>query len=249
MKILILSDIHANWYALEAILGKESHDVLIFLGDVVDFGPNPSDCIRFLMNSSSGRFWGVRGDHDHAVAYGMSCRCSKELRKLAVVTREWGEGFIKSEEIGFLRRLPLDNCFTLGGLTFHLAHGSYGDSIHGDVGYDDIGGEFEVKNGLAGINTDYVLVGHSHRPFIKRLGRTTVLNPGSVGQPMDFNPRASYAVIEDGEATIKRVRYDIERTVKDLEKSSLPRDVVGELVSILVIGGVVKDNDLSWGLA
>lgn len=246
MKILVLSDIHANWYALEAILAKESHDALIFLGDAVDFGPNPGDCVRFLMDSSRGRFWGVRGDHDHAVAYGMNCRCSKELRKLAVVTREWGEGFIKSEEIGFLRRLPLGNCFTLDGMTFHLAHGSYTDSIYGDVDYDAIERGPGINKGFAGISTDYVLVGHSHRPYIKRLGRTTVLNPGSVGQPMDFNPRASYAVIEDGEAAIKRVRYDIERTVKDLEKSSLPRDVVGELVSILVIGGVVKDSCQAW---
>jgi len=63
-----------------------------------------------------------------------------------------------------------------------------------------------------------------------------------VGQPMDFNTRASYAVIENGEAKIKRVKYDIERTVKDLEKSSLPKEVIKELVSILVVGGMIKDE-------
>jgi len=63
-----------------------------------------------------------------------------------------------------------------------------------------------------------------------------------VGQPRDFNPRASYAVIEDGNATINRVRYDTEKTVRDLEKSSLPKEVIRELVSILVIGGLVKDE-------
>src|SRR3972149_4421504 len=174
MKILVLSDIHANWYALEAILDKESYDALIFLGDVVDFGPNPKKCVRFLMDSSRNRFWGVRGDHDHALASGI--------------------------------------------------------------------GEFETENKVGGINTDFILIGHSHKPFIKHLGRVTVLNPGSVGQPRDFNPRASYAVIEDGNATINRVRYDIEKTVRDLEKSSLPKEVIRELVSILVIGGLVKDE-------
>lgn len=245
MKILVLSDIHANWYALEAILEKESHDAVIFLGDAVDFGPNPGNCVRFLMNSSRRRFWGVRGDHDHAVAYGMDCRCSKELRKLSAVTREWGEGFIKNEEVGFLRRLPLNNSFTLDGLTFHLVHGSYGDMRGSDdaVSNGIIEGEHELHGSLAGIDADFVLIGHSHKPFIKRLNKTTVLNPGSVGQPMDFNPRSSYAVIEDGEATIKRVRYDIERTVKDLERSSLPKDIIGELVSILVVGGVIKDHN------
>lgn len=57
MKILILSDIHANWYALEAILNKESYDALVFLGDVVDFGPSPRNCIKFLMKSSKAHFW------------------------------------------------------------------------------------------------------------------------------------------------------------------------------------------------
>ena len=60
MKILILSDIHANWYALEAILEKESYDALIFLGDVIDFGPNPQNCFKFIIKSS--KVGGVRGN-------------------------------------------------------------------------------------------------------------------------------------------------------------------------------------------
>ena len=58
MIILILSDIHANWYALEAILEKESYDALIFLGNFIDFGPNPQNCFKFLMKSS--KVGGVR---------------------------------------------------------------------------------------------------------------------------------------------------------------------------------------------
>ncbi len=54
MKILILSDIHANWYALEAILDKESYDALVFLGDAVDFGPSPRKCLKFLIKDTSG---------------------------------------------------------------------------------------------------------------------------------------------------------------------------------------------------
>ena len=238
MRILILSDIHANWYALEAILANEGYDALMFLGDAVDFGPNPKECVRFLMNSSTSRFWGVRGDHDHALAYGINCVCSKELRELSIRTREWGEGFITGKEVGFLRRLPFDSYITLDGLSFHLMHGSPRDRLYRNINPDT--GEFEIENET--VNADFILAGHSHKPYIKRLGRTTVLNPGSVGQPRDFNPRASYAVIENGEATIKRVKYDIERTVRDLERSSLPRDTIRELISILVIGGVVKDE-------
>ena len=240
MKILVLSDIHANWYALEAILAQESYDALIFLGDVVDFGPNPRKCVRFLMDSSTNRLWGVRGDHDHALAYGIGCGSSLDLRELSMKTREWGEGLVASDEVGFLRRLPLENYVILDGLKFRLMHGSPRDRLYRST-ISDIE-EFETENEFGEINTDFILVGHSHKPFIRQLGRVTVLNPGSVGQPRDYNPRASYAVIEDGKATTKRVRYDIEKTVRDLEKSSLPKDVIRELVSILVIGGLVKDE-------
>ncbi|HLE24157.1 MAG TPA: metallophosphoesterase family protein [Thermodesulfobacteriota bacterium] len=240
MKILVLSDIHANWYALEAILAKESYNALIFLGDVVDFGPNPRKCVRFLMDSSRNRFWGVRGDHDHALAYGINCGSSLNLRELSMKTREWGEGLVASDEVGFLRRLPFENHATLDGLKFHFMHGSKRDRLFRSITTDI--GELEIENEFGETDTDFILIGHSHKPFIIHLGRVTVLNPGSVGQPRDFNPRASYAVIEDGKAMIKRVRYDIEKTVRDLEKSSLPKDVIRELVSILVIGGLVKDE-------
>jgi predicted phosphodiesterase len=100
MGILILSDIHAYWHALEAIISSESYEYLISLGDIVDFGPNPRECTGFLMKSAYGQFRGVRGDHDHAMAYGSKCLCSNELKKLSQKTREWGEGLLDSEEIG-----------------------------------------------------------------------------------------------------------------------------------------------------
>jgi putative phosphoesterase len=243
MKILILSDIHANWYALEAILDKESYDALIFLGDAVDFGPNPRNCIKFLMKSSKGRFWGVRGDHDHAMAYGINSKCPEELNIISAITREWGEGFLSSEEIGFLRRLPLDNKFSVNGMNFELVHGSGLDhrkfckckAKSGDLYCNYYSDEMDEEK-----ERKFIFVGHSHKPFIKTMGNTTILNPGSVGQPRDFNPRASYAVIDNGTPYIRRVTYDIERTVKDLEKSSLPKHLTGKLISMLVVGGIVN---------
>jgi len=86
----------------------------------------------------------------------------------------------------------------------------------------------------------FILVGHSHKPFIKTISNTTILNPGSVGQPRDFNPRASYAVIDNGTAYIRRATYDIERTVKCLEKSALPKHLTSKLISMLIVGGIVN---------
>ncbi len=249
MKILILSDIHANWYALEAILDKESYDALIFLGDVVDFGPNPRNCMKFLINSSKGRFGGVRGDHDHAMAYGIDSKCPGELNAISDITREWGESFLSSEEIGFLRRLPLDNEFSINEMNFELVHGS-GLDRGSDLGRRKLC-KCKAKSGDPYCNyysdvideekeRKFILIRHSHKPFIKTIGDTTILNPGSVGQPRDFNPCASYAVIENGTPYIRRVTYDIERTAKDLNKSALPKHLTSKLVSMLVVGGIVN---------
>jgi len=243
MKILILSDIHANWYALEAILDKETYDALVFLGDVVDFGPSPRNCIKFLIKSSKAHFWGVRGDHDHAMAYGINSNCPGELNTVSNITREWEEGFLSSEEVGFLRRLPMKNEFSIDSMNFELVHGSDIDPKEFSKGQargienneiyhnDEIEGESEIN---------FILVGHSHKPFIKSVANTTILNPGSVGQPRDFNPRASYAVIENGTAYIRRVSYDIERTVNDLERSDLPRPLTNKLTSILYNGSILN---------
>lgn len=231
MKILILSDIHANWYALEAILDKESYDALIFLGDVVDFGPSPRNCIKFLMKCSKSRFWGVRGDHDHAMAYGINSKCPGELNSISTATREWGEDFLSSEEVGFLRRLPINNEFCLDNIHFDLFHGS-------DVNPLKFTENTNCENEKSEIS--FILLGHSHKPCISTVGNTVLLNPGSVGQPRDLNPRASYAVIDDGTPYIRRVSYDIERTVNDLERSSLPKLLTSKLTSMLYNGGHIN---------
>lgn len=232
MKLLIVSDIHANWQALDAVLNKESYDGLIFLGDAVDFGPDPGSCVKFLMNSSKRRFWAVRGDHDYGMAYGLNSKCAEELRDISVITRDWGEGYLGGEEVGFLRRLPAVSTFSIDEDDFELVHGS-------DIGPGKIRCFYE-RSEQEGERRRFILVGHSHKPYIKNYGNTIILNPGSVGQPRDFNPRASYAVIENGEARVSRVSYDIEKTVKGLKKSSMPTHVTGKLSSVLIHGGIVN---------
>ncbi len=228
MKILIMSDIHANWYATEAILARESYDALIFLGDVVDFGPDPRKCIDFLMESARMRFWGVRGEHDHAMAFGIGASPGGEMERISNVSREWGEGLLSSGEVGFLRRLPLEERISLDGMDFELAHRPDPETLpileRGKERTDPVSCR------------KFILVGHSHKPYIRSFGDTAVLNPGSVGQPRDNDPRASYAVIEDGEASIRRVKYDIEKTVKGLERSRMPYEVKGRLISMLLSG-------------
>ncbi len=93
-----------------------------------------------------------------------------------------------------------------------------------------------LRREIAGIDDHYVLVGHTHFPMIRRIGAQLVINPGSVGQPRDGDPRASYAVIEDGAVTLKRAAYDMQRTIADLRALDLGRDVTDRLVAILESG-------------
>src|SRR3989304_2341693 len=77
---------------------------------------------------------------------------------------------------------------------------------------------------VAGMEADWICVGHAHVQFLLQIGQTTILNPGSVGQPRDGDPRCAYAVIDDGRVEFKRVEYPVEETLRRIDASSLPDD-------------------------
>jgi predicted phosphodiesterase len=88
------------------------------------------------------------------------------------------------------------------------------------------------------VEADYVLVGHTHVPFVLDLGRTTVINPGSVGQPRDGDPRAAYAVIEDGRVELRRATYDLDAAVGHLRDSGVRGDALDAAERTLRTGGL-----------
>jgi diadenosine tetraphosphatase ApaH/serine/threonine PP2A family protein phosphatase len=89
---------------------------------------------------------------------------------------------------------------------------------------------------VAEVRADIVLVGHTHLPMSRGAWTKVVLNPGSVGQPLDGDPRASYAVIEDGVAEIRRAEYDIEETAAGIREMGLAGEMVDALIGILRTG-------------
>lgn len=138
--------------------------------------------------------------------------------------QETGEkGFCPVKRWVFLRRLPINRRFSLDGMDFELAHGSAPFASSPCVRKY----ESDETDSVEEPGRKVILAGHSHKPFIKYSGDTTILNPGSVGQPRDSDPRASCAVIENGETYVGRASYDIGKTAKDLEKSTLPHEVKG----------------------
>jgi diadenosine tetraphosphatase ApaH/serine/threonine PP2A family protein phosphatase len=84
---------------------------------------------------------------------------------------------------------------------------------------------------------EWLFVGHTNRPFIRKVGRLTLVNPGSLGMPVDGDPRACVAIWQDGDVTLRRIRYDVERAVKRLHDSGLPEEAADKMASVLRLAG------------
>jgi putative phosphoesterase len=212
MKILLLADIHSNWPALSAI--QESFDVCLFLGDLVDYGTDPIPCINWVRDNCSA---GVRGNHDHAVAQRIAARGTTGFRELAAATRPLNWEVLDNSHLKYLARLPVTHSMRIDDKTLHLVHATPWDPLD-EYLMDDPRG---WKERLAGVAADIVCVGHTHVQFHLDLGHIQVVNPGSVGQPRDGDPRCAYAVIENGNVSLRRVEYDIDATVRQMREVGL----------------------------
>ena len=228
MRILVLADIHANWSALSAI--REPHDACLVLGDLVEYGAEPIECIEWVRRHATAV---IRGNHDHSVAQRVPPPSGSGLRGLAGATRQHHWSVLSPSHLKFLSRLPVSLTLDLDHRRFHLVHATPRDPMDEYLAIDPE----TWKNRLVGIDADFVCVGHTHLQFHLDLGRLQLLNPGSVGQPRDGDPRAAYAIIEDGRIELKRVEYDIDAAVLSLKNAGLDLDVVELAESMLRTGG------------
>ena len=213
MRILVVSDIHANWPALAAI--DEPHDVCLCLGDLVDYGPDPAPCVRWAMDHAH---YAIRGNHDHGVAQGIPVIGEDGYRYLTRVTRPLMWDALAHDERRYLLQLPVTQRFTLDGKRFLLVHATPRDPLDEYLMKDPETWARRVQN----VEADIVCVGHSHMQFNLMADGVVVLNPGSVGQPRDGDPRAAYAIIDDNKIELKRVAYPVEETIARIEATPLP---------------------------
>jgi putative phosphoesterase len=221
LRILVVSDIHANWPALAAI--DEPHDLCLCLGDLVDYGTDPGECVRWAMAHAHHS---IRGNHDHGVSQGVPVQGESGYRYLTRVTRPLQWTGLAPEERTYLLQLPLTKRLTLDGRRFLLVHGTPRDPLD----------EYLMKDPatwakrVAGCEADIVCVGHSHMQFNLMAGEVVVLNPGSVGQPRDGDPRAAYAVIEDGRIELKRVSYSLDDAADRIARADIPERAKAMLI-------------------
>jgi putative phosphoesterase len=213
MRILLVSDIHGNRAALEAV--REECDVCLFLGDLVDYGIEPKPCIDWARRRMTH---GVRGNHDHGAAQGVAAQGAAGFRYLTAQTRPITRELLDAADRRFLADLPVTRWLTLAGKRFLLVHGSPRDPLD-DFAPPDVALWAER---LRGVDADYVCVGHTHQQYTLRVNGTLIVNPGSVGLPRDGDPRAAYALITDAGVELRRVEYPIEEAVAAIEASPLP---------------------------
>jgi len=204
MRILVVADVHGNRAALEAV--REPFDVCLCLGDLVDYGPEPGPCVEWARANAAHC---VRGNHDHGVAQDVAVQGLGGFRLLTAVTRPLSVAALTPAQRRFLADLPTSRLAAVGGKRFLLVHATPRDPMDEYAPPDPA---FWTPR-LAGLDVDYVLAGHTHQQYVLRVGRTTVVNPGSVGLTRDGDPRAAYAVIDGDAIELKRVEYPVEQTV------------------------------------
>jgi putative phosphoesterase len=227
MRILILSDIHANIEALEAI--KETYDELWVLGDLVNYGPNPAEVIEFVRRNAA---LVVRGNHDHAVGLDQDPRCSAAFARTARAMQVFTAASLSAEQKSYLAQLPLKLVREIDGVRFTLCHAVPSEPLFRYCQADSpwwppIAGDTE---------SDVILVGHTHLPSVREFSERLVVNPGSVGQPKHGRAEACYAVWEDGCVALRAVPYPVEETVRKLLSLPVEATITQELASVVTTG-------------
>lgn len=236
MRIAVLSDIHGNLPALEAVLAAlKPYDAVWQLGDIVGYGPQPDEVVALLASIGAA---GVRGNHDSAAIGLLDTEAFNDDARRAV---EWTADRIVPKTRAWLAALPLT---TVDGM-FTLVHGSPRDPT-----WEYVYSASVARANMPLFKTTHCLVGHTHVALVfrQRSGKVEginvkertrvalgaerlVINPGSVGQPRDGDPRASALLVDTDAATLEwhRVAYNIGQVQELMEQVGLPRRLSSRL--------------------
>jgi putative phosphoesterase len=225
-RLAIISDIHGNLPALEAVLADiDALGItdIFHLGDLVGYNPFPNETVALVARRGLP---GITGNYDQAVLGQVPDPVGELLNaKITPMGREiyaWTVREVNIQSREFLAAQPRQLSLARGKWRLRLTHGSprhikdyvrpsWPDELVGDL--------------LSEVQEDILLTGHTHIPVVRQVNGKWLLNPGSVGFPKDGNPQAAYAVLELGEefkVSIRRVEYDIERTIQAIRKRGLP---------------------------
>jgi len=222
LKTLILSDIHSNIHALEAIWAREQDSDLVYCaGDLVDYGPYPKEVLDWVRAREVPC---VQGNHDRWVA--LCYRNGHNLETVPAAERAWvhhNASLLDEDDIEYLEQLPHTLTFELGGIQYGVIH-SYQeyDEIVSLHAFGEFCGQYFESAGQEGVSR--LILGHTHRQAIRYLSDSLLwLNPGSVSYRRRDDPdqTAHYATIIDGVMSLKRLHYDLEPLRRYVRQVSL----------------------------
>lgn len=226
MKIGIITDIHNNLPALEAVLETFSDcDQIVCCGDVIGIGPYPEETVQRLMRVPS--LLSVRGNHDRYLLEGMPSEVPNdehmELSEMGM--HRWEHARLSAESVAFLRAMPLQAEFEADGLRVAVQHYCM-DEHNAYVHYTPNPTSADLDRMFADVSADVILYGHDHAPSVRRTDRALYVNCGSLGCPgRERNvARAGILEIRDGRAEFAplAVRYDAARAVAEIDRLRYP---------------------------
>jgi len=225
-ELAVISDLHGNLEALEAVLQEIRGIDVICLGDLVDYGANPNEVVG-LVRSRGIRT--IMGNHDWAAVNGDT----SQFNARAAMSSIWTQRHLTGESLEYLRALSPEMRDPFEGPEAYFTHGSPDDRLWEYVDprtHADLFGHY-----LSRLEVSLIGLGHTHVPYVWKEEGKTVFNPGSVGQPRDGNPKASFAVItiEGKEATVdlRRVKYDVQKAASKILDAGLPSPHADRLFS------------------
>ncbi len=235
MRALVVSDLHANAEALRAVFShvrRKKFDCIVCLGDFVGYCAEPNQVLDAMRTFKGTKIY-IRGNHDRVAA---GLEQGNGFNDVAMLAAKWTREHLSTPNRRFLEKLPLG---PLQREEFLLCHGSPEDED------EYVFNEVHASRIFDSTTAPIVLYGHTHLPVvfsvdqkgkvrgsavrgeaIVRLddGRRYLINPGSVGQPRDRNPRASFAIVDSKRMTAQffRVPYNVARTQSAILKAGLP---------------------------
>ncbi len=229
MHVLVISDIHSNLTALEKVLSVAGkYDAVWCLGDIVGYGPDPNECIAVVRDLPN--LVCVRGNHDAATLGEVDQHTFNHEASIAI---SWTKRVLSAESQSFLLQLPETEKMD----TVTLVHGSPRNPV-----WDYVMDYMTALRMFQFFDNQICMLGHTHVPAFwvenesnskknlvldfqkKPIQGRVIVNPGSVGQPRDHDPRASFALFDTEKLTweLRRVEYDIESVQQRIKKAGLP---------------------------
>ena len=233
MRIAVFSDIHGNLPALEAVLDdihRQRVDAVYCLGDLVGYAPFPNEVTERIQREQIPT---IMGNYDDGVGFDRDeCGCAyreADEQRRGQQSLEWTKARVTAENKAFLRSLLPEIRTQIDGKRLLLVHGSP-RKMNEYLFEDRPISSFERL--AASSNADRIVFGHTHKPYVKRIGDVWFVNVGSVGKPKDGDSRACYAILDvtaDPPASFVRVRYDIETVTGAIRDSELPHEFAADL--------------------